>query len=343
MAMDMLDKPYVLIVDDIEDNALLLEFILGSDNYTIKCATSVAEAVEIMGEGLPDIILTDITMPDIDGFEFMSMLKNNSRTKDIPIVVISGLDSNDDKQKAFELGAVSFLGKPYDRFEIQNSIGINVKIRRMQQELEEYNKKLNITIEQQFKRIELEQKHILFALANVAEMEIDEKDNRLEKLAYNARVLAQSLSFLPKYENYISEDYLETIEVAALLHDIGKITSKNCNKSEKFEHAERGAKILEGVYSVCSQNRFLNMAIIIARYHHHDFTDSNPDMCQGEDIPLSARIMRVIDDYNSFSNNMEKGDSYDCSEVLEYMREHSGIWYDPEILEVFFKIVNQMH
>ena len=73
------------------------------------------------------------------------------------------------------------------------------------------------------------------------------KDNRLEKLAYNARVLAQSLSFLPKYENYISEDYLETIEVAALLHDIGKITSKNCNKSEKFEHAERGAKILEGV------------------------------------------------------------------------------------------------
>lgn len=343
MAMDMLDKPYVLIVDDIEDNALLLEFILGSDNYVIKCATSVAEAVEIMGEGLPDIILTDITMPDVDGFEFMSMLKNNNRTRDIPIVVISGLDSHEDKVKAFELGAVSFLGKPYDRFEIQNSIGINVKLRRMQQELEEYNKKLNITIEQQYKRIEQEQKHILFALANIAEMEIGSEDNRLEKLAHNARVLAQSISFLPKYEDYISQDYLDTIEVAALLHDIGRISSKGGDGDGKFEHAGRGAVILERVYSECPNNRFLKMAIIIARYHHHDFTGSNPDACQGEDIPLSARIMRIIDDYNRFSNDKEKGEIHDGGEVLHYMKEHSGIWYDPEIMEVFLKVVNQMH
>lgn len=341
MMIESKEKPFVLIVDDIEDNALLLEFILGTEDYAIKCATSVAEAVEIMGEKLPDIILTDITMPDVDGFEFMTMLKNNNRTKDIPIVVISGLETNEDKQKAFDHGAVSFLGKPYDRFEIQNNIAINVKLRRMQQELEEYNKKLYITIEQQSKRIEEEQKHILHALAKVAEIDRGIGNDRLENLADNARLLAQSLSFVKEYEDYISQDYIDTIGVAALLHDIGKIAVND--EDDIFVHAEKGARILEEVYSTCSYNRFLNMAILIARYHHHDYSCDDPEKCQGENIPVSARIMRIIDDYNYFLENKESMKFSSNSDILKYMKKQSGKWYDPIMLDVFLKIKNQMN
>lgn len=339
MDRDILDKPFVLIVDDIEDNALLLEFILGEEDYIIKCATSVREAVEIMGEGLPDIILTDITMPDVDGFEFMTMLKNNNRTRDIPIVVISGLDSNDDKQKAFELGAISFLGKPYDRFEIQNNIAVNVKLRRMQQELEEYNRKLNRTIESQYKRIEQEQKHILLALANITEMESGYSDNRLEKIAYNSRILAQSLSFVKTYEDYISQDYLDTIEVAALLHDIGRIAMDKEDTKNECEHATRGANILRSVYKEISDNRFLNMAIGIAQYHHHDFKSDDEEAVQGIKIPLSARIVRIVVDFDKFKREYDN----DINKTLEYMKEHSGEWYDPEIIDIFARIINQMH
>jgi len=339
MDRDILDKPFVLIVDDIEDNALLLEFILGEENYIIKCATSVREAIEIMGEGLPDIILTDITMPDVDGFEFMEMLKTNNRTKDIPIVVISGLDSNDDKQRAFELGAISFLGKPYDRFEIQNNIAVNVKLRRMQQELEEYNRKLNITIESQHKRIEMEQKHILLALANVTEMERGYTDNRLEKLAHNARILAQSLSFVKTYEDYISKDYLETIEVAALLHDIGMLTMDKDKPDDECEHAVRGADILRSVYKEISDNRFLNMAIGIAQYHHHDYKSDDEEKTQGDRIPLSARIMRIIVDYGRIRKDYDENDK---AGPLDYMKQYSGLWYDPEIFDVFVRVINQM-
>lgn len=341
MRHEINEKPFILIVDDIEDNALLLEFILGAGEYSIRCATSVAEAVEIMGERLPDIILTDITMPEIDGFEFMAMLKNNNRTKDIPIVVISGLDSRDDKQKAYELGAVSFLGKPYDRFEIQNNIAINVKMRRMQQELEQYNKKLNITIEQQYKRIEQEQKNILVALANLVEVNKEsDETNRLERISYNARVLAQSLSFCPAYERYVSPDYVETIEVASLLHDIGYIgASEKADEDERF-YAEKGAQILETVYKECQNNKFLSMAINIARYHLNDYAGN--DERRGEDIPLAARIMRIIIDYDKIKAGIPAEEDKDNAAILKQMKRFAGVRYDPDIFEIFAKIINQL-
>lgn len=339
------NKPLVLIVDDIEDSTLMLEMFLGEENYNIKCATSVEQAIQIMGEGLPDIILTDLTMPEVDGFDFMRMIKNNVRTRDIPILVTSGLENIEDKQKAFELGAVGFLGKPYDRLEITNSVAINVKLRMMQQELEAYNKRLNITIEQQYKRIEEEQKNILVALANIVEIKQGRGGrNRLEKLAYNAQLLAQCLELNEDYEDYISQDYVETIHIAALLHDIGKIGVSSPEECDNYvdNHAEKGAQILEEIYKECSQNRFLNMAIYIARYHHHDYKSDDPDAVQGEDLPVSARIMRIIDDFDKLVNSHNDGKHWSVYEVLDEMKKDSGIKYDPVMLEVFEKIAGQV-
>lgn len=336
-------KPLVLIVDDIEDSTLMLEMFLGEDKYNIKCATSVEQAMQIMGEGLPDIILTDLTMPEIDGFDFMRLIKNNVRTRDIPILVTSGLENIEDKQKAYELGAVGFLGKPYDRFEITNSVAINVKLRLMQRELEAFNKRLNVTIDQQYKRIEEEQKNILFALANIVEIKQGRGDrNRLEKLAYNTKLLAQCLELNEDYEDYISEDYVNTIYIAALLHDIGKIGGETVDENGKDNHEEKGAQILEEIYKECSQNRFLNMAIYIARYHHHDYKSDDPNMCQGDDLPVSARIMRIIDDYDTLCNMRLSDKHGNVSEVLEEMKKDSGVKYDPVILQVFEKIAGQV-
>ena len=345
MATDESRQAYVLVVDDVESIAMVLRRIIEKMGFRTNWAGGVSEAAELIGVELPDIIITDITMPHIDGFEFLRILKNNVVTKDIPVIVISGLDSNEEKQKAIELGAVDFIIKPFNQIEVKNSISTHLKIRRMQIELEEYNKKLNIMVEQQRKQIEFEQKNILVALANVIEIQVEaDGASHLKNVSYNSKMLAQSLCLTEKYEDYISQDYIETIETASLLHDIGKI--KGCEDVEEEAqdefHSERGAAILEGIYAACKENRFLNMAIKIARYHHMPFKSDDPFAVQGDELPLSSRIVHIISDYDKYKNGITSSKFSSTEEIIERMKQDVGIKYDPQIFEVFLKILNQL-
>lgn len=343
------ERNYILIVDDMEESAILLQKVIEKIGYESTWAGSVPEAVKIMGKGLPDLVITDITMPEISGYEFIQMLQKNVLTKEIPIIVASALNTNEDKRRAYEAGVSDYITKPFNVIQMGASIHTHMKMRRMQKELEEYSRKLKITIEQQHKKIESEQKHILVALANVIElMSGDDGANHLANIAYNAQLLAQSLSFSKNYEDYISQDYIETIHVAALLHDIGKISYEGDTLGLGGDaidmHGERGARILEGIYHECVGNRFLNMAINIARYHNKNYTSDNPeDEIQGEKLPLSSRIVHVVCDYDSFTTGRKKECFSNREEVLQYMKEQSGKKYDPEIIEVFLKVVNQLH
>jgi len=270
----------ILVVDDVEVNLIILEEIIKNMGYQALLAQSVKEALEIIGdsEALPELILSDISMPETDGFTFCSMLKNDPYTKDIPVIFISAMDTASDLSKGFELGAVDYIKKPFDKTEVEMRISTHLKIYTMQKDLEENNKQLNLVVARQMEKLRIEQKNIMTALARLVESRENVSDTHYKNILYNSRILAEGMQLYPKFEEEVTDDFIDTIESSAGLHDIGKllipdqILLKDAPLDEEEReimstHAERGAKTLMDIYEGVETNDFIDMAIDIAWYH----------------------------------------------------------------------------
>lgn len=161
----------ILVVDDVEVNLIILEEIIKNMGYQAMTAQSVKEAVELMQDtgNLPQIILSDISMPDIDGFAFCTMLKKNPYTRNIPLIFISAMDQAADKSQGLEMGAVDYISKPFDRAEVELRINTHLKVYMLQKELEENNRSLTLLINGHMEKMYTEQKNIMIALARLVE------------------------------------------------------------------------------------------------------------------------------------------------------------------------------
>jgi putative two-component system response regulator len=342
----------ILVVDDVEVNLTILEGIILNMGFYPIIAQSVKEALEILqsGEALPKVILSDISMPDIDGFTFCSMLKKNPYTKDIPVIFISAMDSVSDLNKGFELGAVDYISKPFDRAEVEVRLSTHVKLYTMQKDLEENNRQLSIVVARQMEKLRLEQKNIMTAMARLVESKENAGGDHYKNILYNSRILAQGMQLSPKFEDKISDDFIDTIESSAGLHDIGKIMLpdsvllKNAPLDEKERqimktHAELGAKTLMDIYDGVEKNDFVQMAIDIAWYHHECWDGSGyPKGLKGEEIPLSARIVKVVDVFDAMIHKRRYRDPIPIEQTLQSMQENAGREFDPDIIRVFMRI-----
>lgn len=344
----------VLIVDDTTSNLLILAEMIKSIGYIARPVTSVKQAQAAIAINKPEIILLDISMPDVDGFDFCEMLKNDEKTKDIPIIFISALNSTEDKIRGFKLGAVDFIAKPFELQEIKLRVNTHLKIYQMQQELKEHNRRLFKMVNDHVKKISDEQKNIIYAIMKLSESRDDEFGTHIENVGKNSKLLAMSLQFSPKFEKNVNSAFIDAIEMAAPLHDIGKMAIRESillkpGKLTKEEmdivhtHAEIGAKNLQEIYSHNEHNEFIKMAIEIAHYHHEKW-DGNGYPCglKGEEIPLSARITAVIDVYDILTSDRCYRKAYTHEEAMEIMREEAGKSFDPSIVEIFVKIQNQI-
>ena len=314
--------PVILIVDDVEVNARLLKKMVEKMGYQGLTATGVKEAVSQMQKELPQLILLDIMMPDMSGYQFCELLKENPDTKDIPVIFVSAASELDDKMK---------------------------------QELEDSNRRLSIIVSEQAKKYDEEQKRLLKALAKITEgSNATGMTKHLENVAYNARLLAQALNFTEKYENQISKTYIEAVELAGAVHDIGKLTvpKEILDKPTKLteteweimkHHTDNGDELIRAAYPDVEDNTFVKVACDVVRSHHEDWDGSGyPDGLKGSDIPLSARIVKIVDVYDSILSDRCYRSAYTKEESLAYMKQGSKSRFDPYILEVFLKIEKQL-
>ncbi len=342
----------ILVVDDVEVNLLILEEIIKNMGYKPLLALSVKEALEQIQESdpLPSVILSDISMPEIDGYTFCSMIKKDPYTKDIPVIFISAMDSVDDLNKGFEIGAVDYIPKPFEKTEVEMRISTHLKLYSMQKDLEDNNRQLSIVVARQMEKLRLEQKNIITALARLVESKESISDTHYKNIMYNSRILAQGMQLSPKFEDEISDDFIDTIESSAGLHDIGKIMLpdaillKNAPLDEQerkkmYEHTEIGAKILLDIYEGVEKNDFIDMAIDIAWYHHECWDGSGyPKGLQGKEIPLSARIVKVVDVFDAMVCERLYKKPIPLDQTLEYMQQKAGSVFDPDIIRVFERI-----
>ncbi len=346
--------PKILIVDDISVNVKILENIIRAEGYEPLCALSVQQALDIMNETMPQLILSDFSMPGMDGLEFCKLLKSNPRTRDIPFLFITVADSREDKKAAFSAGAVDFIPKPFEPIEVVMRVNNQLNSYRIKQEMEDYNRLMHKMVAEQKKQMEKERESVLLALTKVMEKRNGHIGNHLEKVGYNCRLLAQSLQLIPRYEDLITDDFVETIGTAAKLHDIGNVIMPDEVLLEDGSgagdknvaigyYAEEGAKILEEISMGSSNSRFLNMAVLITRYHHANWDGSGyPGDVAGEDIPLAARITAVVNDFDTLIwKQASKGDP-SVEDSVRVINERSGTLYDPGIVTVFNKILKQL-
>ncbi len=344
----------VLIVDDVTSNLVILTEMIKNAGYIARPVKSVKQAMKAMEVVLPQLILLDISMPDMDGYEFCELLKKDVKTRNIPIIFISAMNATEDKIKGFKVGAVDFISKPFEVEEVTMRVNNHLKIYKMQQELEIYNKRLYKMVNEQIKKITEEEKNFIYALAMLSESKEDPSGTHIRNVGRNCKLLAQSLQFSPKFEKEITNSFISTIEIAAPLHDIGKISISDTillkpgmltEEEMKIvkKHAETGAKTLTELYNMNEHNEFLEMAIDIAHYHHEKWNGKGyPKGLSGKDIPLAARIMAVVDVYDALTSERCYKTAYSHEKSMEIINEEAGKSFDADIIEVFNKIQKQL-
>lgn len=354
MVNNSFSPPNILIVDDVNSNLTILTDIIHTSGYIARPVTSARQAVSAIEVVLPDLILMDISMPEIDGYVFCSMLKKSAKTRDIPVIFISVLNTEQDRMKGYQAGAIDFIVKPFEAEELILRINTHLKMYKTQQELEIYNKKLNKIINDQIRKIYEEQKNLLYGLAKLISKRQPGKPEHMERIGKNSRILTLGLQLSPQYRNLITNSFVDTIEIAAPLHDIGKIAISDnelLKQSELNEenseigntHTLIGAEILEDIYSLKGNNEMLKMAIDIVKYHHEYWNGTGyPTGLSGTDIPLSARIVGVINAYDTLYQDIELREDLKHERCVELINEGTGCLYDPVIVSVFNKIQNQL-
>lgn len=343
------NRATILIVDDVETNRLILEEIIQSMGCNPVLAENGEQALELAGQCGPQLILTDISMPGMDGYKLCRLLKANKHTKDIPIVFISAYDDPNDIVQGFRLGGEDYITKPFIPEIVQARVGVHLNLHQAKHDLMEMNRRLQVSVSEQLKQIEQEKKNILYALANMAAKNYGYETGRMERLKNNCRILAQGMQLSPIFEGKISDSYIDTVEIAAPLLDIGnigipkEILNKKSGLTEEEtalvqSHTEIGAQLLKDLHVNTDYNDFISISIEIAHYHHENWDGSGyPDGLKQDEIPLSAQIVATVERYCTLTGK----EGCTRKEALEQMDADSGVRFNPDIYQICCKISRQ--
>lgn len=340
--------PMILIVDDISVNVTILENILTHEGYDTMTALSVQEALAQMKKTMPDLILSDLSMPEVDGLEFCRMLKSDQNTREIPFIFITVLNTSKEKEEAFLAGAVDFIPKPFDNVEVLMRVSNHLSIYHLRQEMTDYNRMMHKLVEDQKNLIEKTHINVLRALNGLLKKKDPKRGTHRSHVGYNSKLLAQGLQFSPRYENVITDEFVEAIGIAARLHDVGKFVLDEASPAIGEERGdikscvEEGRALMEEFGAEPEEDGALSMAQQIVSCCYARFDGSGYPALSGGEIPLAARIVAVVDDFDEVTAPGEEGKALSVEEGVEHITKNSGVLYDPDVVRVFHKLFGRM-
>ena len=341
------EKATIMVVDDTPTNLKLLQEMLQEKSYLVLTFPRGAMALTAAADNPPDLILLDIQMPEMDGFEVCRRLKADEALKDIPVLFISALTETSDKVKAFAVGGVDYVSKPFQFEEVNARVETHLRLRRLQAELERHNLHLEDVVSEKVREISDSQLATINALTKLAESRDDDTGHHIERTRTFCKVLAEKLRENPRYAGSLDDTFIENLYHASSLHDIGKVgISDNILLKlgrltpEEFEiiktHSQIGARTLQTARNKYPLNAFLNMGIAIAHSHHEKWDGSGyPDKLAGEEIPISARIMAVADVYDALRSKRPYKPAFTHEKACEIILEGTGRQFDPAVIDAF--------
>lgn len=330
----------VMIVDDVDSNVKLLRAILRSEERDLVSYLDGESALADMGNVDPDIILLDISMPGLSGFDVCTELKRSSRFQEIPVLFISALSELEDKVKAFEAGGVDYITKPFQPEEVKARVSTHLALRRMQKNLQEM-------VEEKTRDVYESHRETIFALAKLAEQRDNDTGKHIERVQSFTRILAEAMLAMPEYAGDMDEQFVENLYHATPLHDIGKVAIPDSIllkpgklTEEEFAviktHTTSGSEHLSEVFRRYKKNAFLEVGVALTRSHHEKWDGSGyPDGLAGEDIPLAGRIMAVADVYDALRTKRVYKPAFPHQKTREIILADSGSHFDPGIVKAF--------
>jgi putative two-component system response regulator len=353
-AEDGATPPKILIVDDLSENIEVLATYLRPKGYTIIAATNGEEALAKMEGDPPDVILLDLAMPGMDGYEVCRRLKKSPMTWHIPIIVVTGLTELSASVTALEAGADDILIKPYDPVllgaRIRNSLRAKFmqdQIIRYHQQLEEYNKRLESHIQDRTNQLSVTQQVTVFSLAKLSESRDTETGTHLERIRAYTREIALELAAWGRHPEATTEGFAEQLYQSSPLHDIGKvgIPDRILLKPAKLSgteweimktHTVIGGDTLKAADLEAGRDSFLAMGRDIAYFHHERWDGQGyPTGLAGEQIPLAARIVAVSDVYDALTSRRPYKEPLSHEVSKKIIVDGRGTLFDPDIVDAF--------
>lgn len=340
------DKKKVLVVDDDDKNLKFLGSLLEFYNYDHEEARNGVEALEKTETYKPDLILLDIMMPEMDGYEACRRLKNKPETRNIPVVIITALSDKKSRIEGLNAGANDFLTKPVDKTELALRVKNLLRVKEFEDFLQKHNEILDTEVRK--KTAQLQESYIdtILRLTKAAEYKDEETAGHIKRSGYYAALLAEKLGW-PK-------DRVETIFYAAPMHDIGKVgipsdilLKRRSLNPEEFmlmkTHTTIGKNILTDSISPITK-----MAERIAECHHERWDGKGyPNGLKGEDIPYEARMYNICDQYDALRSVRPYKPDFDHDKTYKILTEGDGrttpSHFDPKVLEVFKELSDEFN
>ncbi|MGY6276895.1 response regulator [Methylomonas sp. MgM2] len=326
-------KPTVLVIDDKPENIDVLVGTLKHD-YNVKAAISGEMGLKVVRAGPPDIILLDIMMPGIDGYEVCRRLKADYTTRHIPIIFITAKISVEDELKGLELGAVDYIAKPISPPILQARV-------RTQLALYDQNKELDRKVRVQTKQLHETRLQIIQRLGRAAEYKDNETGLHVIRMSYYARILGLAAG--------MSEDQADMLMNAAPMHDIGKIgipdsILKKPGKLDPHEykvmemHCEIGAQIIGD-----DESELLQLAKIVALTHHEKWNGKGyPKNLKGEEIPRVGRIVAIADVFDALTSKRPYKEAWPVEDAVNWLIKYSGEHFDPQLTPLFIEALPEI-
>jgi len=341
-------KPTVLVVDDTPDNLSLMMELLKGD-YKVQLANGGERALKLARRApQPDLILLDIMMPGMDGYEVCEQLKADPLTRAIPVVFLTAKSEEDDERKGLEVGGVDYITKPISAPIVRARVKIHLAMKAHADFLRDKSEYLEAEVSKRTREVSAIQDVTILALASLAETRDSDTGNHITRTQLYVKALAEHLSTHPRFAKQLTDGYIQLLFKSAPLHDIGKVgipdrillkpgkldaaefeimKTHTTLGRDAIEHAEKRLGIQVG---------FLSMAKDIALSHQEKWDGSGyPEGLAGDAIPLSARLMAVADVYDALISRRVYKEGMPHEKAVTIIQQGRGQHFDPDLVDAF--------
>lgn len=342
------EKKTLVLVDDNITNLTIGKSAL-SDNYAVFTVPSGEKLFPILEKITPDMILLDIGMPGMSGYEVIKRLKTNHLTTDIPVIFLTAKNDAGSELEGLSLGAVDYIAKPFSVPLLKKRIEVHLLLEEQKKKLKNYNNNLQkMVAKKTFALLEL-QDAVLSTVAEIVECRDVITGHHIERTQRYLAILIDALRKERLYIDVISSWNMKFLLPSAQLHDVGKIYIKDTilNKpgkltTEEFaemkKHAKYGRQIIERIEAKTRENDFLRHAKIFAETHHENWDGSGyPYGIKGEEIPLEGRLLAIADVYDALSSERPYKEALSHEKAVEIILDAKGSKFDPALIDIFEK------
>jgi putative two-component system response regulator len=346
-------KPTILVVDDSPANLSLL-FGLLHESYTVKAVNHGAKALAMVGEDEPDLILLDIMMPDINGYEVCRQLKANPRTQHIPVIFLTSKNEVENEEMGMALGAVDYITRPISPEILMSRLRAHLVDATHARTMRVNNEYLEFEVSKRARDMAALQEVTILALASLAEVRDVETGNHLRRTQHYIRALARHLREHPRFASFLSPSVIDMLFKCAPLHDIGKvgIPDRILLKPGRYEphefeimktHPQLGYEaLMQAQVATMESLEFIQIAKQIVYAHHEKWDGSGyPQGLVGDAIPIPGRLMALADVYDALISRRVYKDGMGHDKAKAILVEGRGKHFDPDVVDAFLTLEDE--